>query len=91
MITFSALEKLPERVAPGPVKATDLLDFLEDLLHRLHLLAQVIEQVARRERVEVVLALEQLGRLVDGPAREGTDRLAQRARAAGSADEVRAL
>ena len=35
----------------------------------LLLLAQEVEEVARGERVEVVVALEHLGGLVDGPAR----------------------
>ena len=44
------------------------------------LLAQELEQVLGRELVEVVVALEHLGGLVDGPAREGADGLAELAR-----------
>ena len=46
------------------------------------LLAQVGEQVARGALVEVVVALERAGVLLDGPARERADRLAQLLRAA---------
>ena len=45
------------------------------------LLAQVGEQVARGALVEVVVALERLGVLLDRPARERADRLAELLRA----------
>ena len=45
------------------------------------LLAQVGEQVARGALVEVVVALERLRLLLDRPAREGADRLAELLRA----------
>ena len=48
-----------------------------DHARRLLLLAQEVEQVVGRARVEVVVALERLGGLVDRPARERADRLAQ--------------
>src|ERR1700729_142023 len=41
------------------------------------LLAQIIEQIGGRALVEVVIAHEQIGVLVDRPARERADRLAQ--------------
>ena len=41
------------------------------------LLAQVGDQVAGGALVEVVVALQRLGVLLDGPAREGADRLAE--------------
>ena len=41
------------------------------------LLAQELDQVLGRAAVEVVLGLETLGRLVDRPACEGADRLAE--------------
>ena len=46
------------------------------------LLAQVVEQVAGGQRVEVVVGLERGGVLLDGPAREGADGLAELARPA---------
>ena len=52
-----------------------------DDARRLLLLAQEREQVAGRLLVEVVVALERLGVLVDGPAGERADRLAELARA----------
>ncbi len=45
------------------------------------LLAQIVEQVARGARVEVVVALQRLRLLLDGPARERADRFAQLLRA----------
>ena len=44
---------------------------------RVLLLAQVVEEVLRRELVEVVLAHERRSVLVDGPAAERADRLAE--------------
>ena len=46
------------------------------------LLAQVVEQVARGQLVEVVVLLQRLDVLLDRPAREGADRLAELARPA---------
>ena len=54
---------------------------------RVLLLAQVVEEVLRRELVEVVLAHERRGVLVDGPAAERADRLAE---LLGAADRVAA-
>ncbi len=48
-----------------------------DDARRLLLLAQEVEQVARRSRVEVVALRQRLRRLLDRPAAEGADRLAQ--------------
>jgi hypothetical protein len=57
------------------------------LLTRQHarrrlLLAEVVEQVARGARIEVVVALQRLRLLLDGPARERADRFTQLLRAA---------
>ena len=46
------------------------------------LLEQEVEQVLRRERVEVVVGLQRRGVLLDGPAAERADRLAELLRAA---------
>ena len=48
---------------------------------RLLLLGEELDQVVGGAAVEVVLALQRLGLLVDGPARERADRLAELARA----------